>query len=233
MLDGPINAYTWTLGCVAMAVFAFKSWHLYGLTKNPLAIMYTTVTVTLGVAFFFFGVPPFLTNNDAILKYTYFMADLWVQIAMQAMAWLLWFIGLRMVIGLRPLISVTATFSAVLLTLQLLSSQASVSQSPHLVVYADHMPVLIMKSVIYIVIAWPIGYFLIRQAFRQPNTRAILKSLTTGLIFILVSVAATMNNIFDKGSDTVTSTSIVAIFFGLFLLVASLPRTKPGSNRTE
>lgn len=234
MLDGPVNAYTWTLGCAAMIVFAFKSWRLNSQTKNPLAVIYTAITVTLGIAFFFFGVPAFFTADGTILKYTYFLADLFVQISMQAMAWLLWFIGLRTAVQLRVLISLTAGFSAVLLILQLLTSQAWVDQSADLVVYADQMPVLVMKSAIYITIAWPIGYFLIREAFRQSAVRAVLKSLATGLIFILVSLAATINNIFDRGSDTRTSTVVVAVFFGLFLVVAALPRTKPaGSDRAE
>ncbi len=226
MLHTPLNAFTWTLGCLAMYTFAFKGLRTYRVTKNPLALIYIWITTTLGIAFAFFGVPALLTDSAHILKYTYFFADLFVQISMQAMAWLLWFIGLRNYIQLKVLLLFTAVFSLSLMVLQLLTSHAAVSQSAHLVVYSDQLPVLIMKSLIYVAIAWPLGYFFIRQAFTQTSSRAKAKSLVSGLIFILVSLAATSNNIFDKGSDTVESTILVAVFFGIFLITAALPRAK-------
>jgi hypothetical protein len=43
------------------------------------------------------------------------------------------------------------------------------------------------------------------------------------MVFILVSVAATANNIFDKGSDTVSSATTLAIFFTVFLFISLIP----------
>lgn len=227
MLHTPLNAFTWILGCAAMVLFASKSLRTYRAGKNPLALIYIWITAMLGIAFLFFGIPPLLTENARVLKYTYFLADFFVQCSMQAMTWLLWFIGLQSHVRLKVLLTGTSLFSAILLSLQLLTSHAAIDKSPHLVVYSDQLPVLIMKSCIYIAVAWPIGYFLIRQVRAQVSLRAKIKSLSTGLIFILVSLAATTNNIFDKGSDTVQSTGMLAVFFGIFLLIAAWPRAKP------
>ncbi len=230
MIYTPWNAFTWTLGSFTMYTSAFKSWRTYNRNKNPLAIIYFWITFTLGVAFFFFGVPALLSNHTQLLKYTYFLADVFVQCSMQAMAWLVWFIGLRKVIRLRVLLISTSLFSLGLLGTQLLTSEVSLSQNPHLVVYTDHFSVLLMKSVIYLAVALPLGYFILRQVPTQPTRRAQAKSFLNGLIFIVVSLAATYNNIFDKGSDTTTSTTILALIFAAFLAVSLVPSARPSTS---
>lgn len=229
MFHTPLNAFTWILGSAAMFTFGFKSWRSRQRTKNPLARIYFWITMTLGAAFLLFGLPALLTANTDILKYTYFLADVCVQLSMQAMVWLLWFVGLRERIRLWRLLIITSLFSLSLLVTQLFTSQVSLSVHPDLVVYADQWPVLIMKSVIYLTVALPLAYFLLRQVPAQASQRAKIKSLLAGLIFIVVSIAATYNNVFDKGSDTVGSTIVVAAIFAVFLVVAALPSDQSGS----
>lgn len=230
MVHVPINAITWSLGAAALYTFALKSWLSYRRTHNPLAQMYYVLGLAFGTGLFFFGVPGLFTQNLHILRYTYFLADFFVQVSMQAALWLLWFLGLRSRLRLSYLYIMTIPFSAVLMTLQALTSQVSLSQSPYLIVYTDKPAVLILKSIIYLAVAMPIGYFLIRQVPSQISLRAKLKSLTAGMTFILVGLAATINNIFDKGSDTADSAIIVAGFFVIFLIV-QLMRSPASSPR--
>ncbi len=230
MIHVPINAITWSLGAAALYTFAWKSWRSYRWTKNPLARMYLVLGLTFGTGLFFFGVPGLFTQNLHILRYTYFLADLFVQISLQAALWLLWFLGLRNQVRLYYIYLVSIPFSAVLMTLQALTSQVGLSQSPYLIVYTDKPAVLILKSIIYLAVAMPIGYFLIHQVPSQVSLRAKLKSLMAGMTFILVGLAATINNIFDKGSDTADSAIIVAGFFIIFLIV-QLMRSPASSPR--
>ncbi len=217
-----------------MVMFAYKSWRSYRHTNNPLARIYFWITTTLSVAFVFFGLPPLFTENTHVLKYTYFMADLFVQLSMQAMAWLVWYVGLRGTVRLRTVILFTSLLSLCVLIAQLLTSQAFVSQAKHLVVYTDQMPALILKSLIYLSVGLPLGYFMLRQVGHQLSLRAKAKSFLAGIIFIVVSGAATYNNIFDKGSDTVGSTLVLAVIFLSFLIVSALPHVRsearPQSN---
>jgi hypothetical protein len=185
--------------------------------------MYGVLALTFGTALFFFGVPGLTTGDTSVLRYTYFFADLFVQISMQVQVWILWFLGLRNYARLDYLYLFSIPFSAVLMTLQALTSHVEISRSPHLVIYTDKPAVLILKSIIYVAIALPIGYFLLRQAPRQTSLRSKLKSFMAGMTFIVVCIAATTNNIFDKGSDTQTSATVIAIFFVIFLLT-NLPR---------
>jgi hypothetical protein len=225
MIHVPLNSVTWTLGAVALYMFSFNSWRAYRRTKNPLAQMYYVVGLSFGTALFFFGVPGLFTQNPHILRYTYFSADFFVQVSMQVQVWILWFIGLRNRVPLKRLLAVTGPFSAVLITLEVLTSHVAVSRSPYLIIYNDKLPVLVLKSIIYVSIALPLGYFFLRKAPDQTTPRAKVKSLTAGMFFIVVCLAATSNNIFDKGSDTVSSSVTVMIFFIIFLL-AQLPRPR-------
>jgi len=223
MINVPINSVTWTLGAVALYMFSFNSWRAYRRTKNLLAQMYYILGLSFGTALFFFGVPGLFTANTHVLLYTYFSADFFVQVSMQVQVWLLWFIGMRNRIRLQYLFAFTVPLSILSLTVEVLTSHVSVSLSPHLVVYNDKPLVLILKSIIYVSIAIPLGYFFLRQVPSQTTRRAKIKSLAAGLFFIVVCLAATSNNIFDKGSDTVSSAITVMIFFFIFLLV-QLPR---------
>ncbi len=225
MIRLPINSIEWTVGAVALYTFSFKSWRSYRRTKNLLAQMYYILGTTFGTALVFFGVPGLLTQDAHILRYTYFSADFLVQVSMQVQVWILWFIGLRNRARLKTLLAFTIPVSVLSITWEVLTSKVTVSQSPYLIVYTDKTPVLVLKSIIYLTIAMPLGYFFLRQVPLQTTRQAKVKLMASGMFFIVVCLAATSNNIFDKGSDTPTSALTVTIFFIIFLL-AQLPRPR-------
>lgn len=226
----PINAVAWSVGATALYLFVIRSWRTYRITRNPLGQIYTILAFTFGTALFFFGVPALFTQDTHILRVTYFMADLFVQISMQVQVWALWFLGLRNHARLGYIYMVTIPFSAVIMTLQAMTSHVTVSQSPLLVLYSDETAVLILKSIIYVAIALPIGYLLIREAPRQVSMKAKAKSFVAGMTFIVIGLAATFNNIFDNGSDTPGSAAVVLTFFIIFVVVQLLrPVRRPGS----
>lgn len=224
----PINAISWSMGALALYTFCLKGWRSYRLTRNPLGRIYLVLGLTFGTALFFFGVPGLFTHNTHILRVTYFLADLFVQISMQVGIWLLWFLGLQGRVRLDYIYLATMPFSAILMTLQALTSRVSIDTSQDLIVYADKPSVLILKSIIYVAVAVPIGYFLLRQVPLQTSTKAKLKSFMAGLTFIVICVAATSNNIFDNGSDTPVSSAVVAGFFLVFFLTQlARPANRP------
>jgi len=230
-VDVPINAVSWSLGALALYMFAFKSWRSYRTTRNPLGRMYCVLGLTFGTALFFFGVPGLFTRDVSVLRITYFLADLFVQISMQVQLWLLWFLGLQGRTRLVYLYLITVPFSAVLMTLQALTSHVDISWSPYLIVYTDGTAVLILKSIIYLAIALPIGYFFVREAPRQSTFKARAQSFMAGLTFIVVCLAATSNNIFDKGSDTPTSAAVISVLFIIFFLAELLRSSGPKPAR--
>jgi hypothetical protein len=213
------------VGALALYSFSLNSWLAYRKTKSLMSQMYCVLSLTFATALLFFGLPGLVTGDAHVLRYTYFSADFFVQLSMQIQVWILWFLGLRNRLKLRWLLAITLPLSAVTLGLEVLTSQVSLSQSPPLIIYLDKPPVLVLKSIIYLSIALPLGYFLLRQAPAQTSRRAKLKTATAGLFFIVVCLAATSNNIFDKGSDTVGSAHVVLAFFIIFLL-AQLPHSR-------
>ncbi|MGH7194896.1 MAG: hypothetical protein ACREJM_15380 [Candidatus Saccharimonadales bacterium] len=226
----PINAVSWSLGGLALYTFSVKGWRSYRLTRNPLGQIYLVLGLTFGTALFFFGVPGLFTRDTHILRITYFFADLFVQITMQVGIWMLWFLGLRNRVRLDYIYLLTIPFSAILMTLQALTSEVAYSASQNLIIYSDRTSVLILKSIIYVAVAVPIGYFLLRQAPLQTSAKAKLKSFMAGMTFLVICVAATSNNIFDNGSDTPTSSAVVAVFFLIFFL-SQLPRPVRRTSR--
>lgn len=232
MIHVPINAITWSLGFVAFCIFTLKSRNSYRLTKNPLARMYFWLGLSFATSLFFFGVPGLFTQNLHTLRISYFLADLFAQVTMQVGFWLMWFLGLRNRISLRLLLAFTIPFSVILMILQGLTSHVALSQSPYLIQYLDQTPVLILKSIIYGAVSLPLGFFFLRQAPSQLNPRAKIKSAAIGLAFVIVAIASISNCIFDKGSDTKGSATIVAIFFVIFIF-AQLLRPSRGGSATQ
>ena len=221
--SSPFNAYTWTWGGIAVYAFMIKSILSYRRTRNPIARIYIWLGLTFGTGLLFYGLPGLLTDNISILHYTYFVADIGVQLSLQFAVWLMWFLGMRLYVSLKYLLAVSLSLSFAIMIIEVMTSKVSISQSPHLIVYQDKLPVLILKSIIYVLVALPVGYFLLRQVPNQATAKAKIQSFISGLLFIIVCLAATSNNIFDKGSDTISSSTDLAIFFAVFLL-AQLPR---------
>lgn len=225
--SAPLNAYTWTWGAIAVYAFTIRSYISYRRTKNPLAKIYTFVGLSFAMGLLFYGFPGLFTQSPHILNVTYFMADLFVQIALQFAVWLLWFIGLRVYLNLKYLLAITIPLSTVIMVLHVMTSQVSLSLSQNLIIYTDKFPVLLLKSIIYILVPLPLAFFLIKQVPNQSSARAKFQSLIAGAIFIAVMAASVSNNIFDKGSDTRGSCLSLAVFFTIFFL-AQLPRPKLG-----
>lgn len=195
--------------------------------------MYYVLGLTFGTALFFFGVPGLITQDLNVIRITYFLADLFVQISMQVQVWILWFLGLRNRVRLDYLYLVTIPFSTLLMTMQALTSHVSISQSPYIINYIDKPAVLILKSIIYMCVSMPIGYFLIREAPKQVTLPAKLKTLIGGMTFVIVSLAATSNNIFDKGSDTQQSATVLGVFFFVLLLTQLLRPTAAAHTKSR
>lgn len=223
----PINAVTWTWGAIAIYAFTLKSLRSYRQTKGPLARIYVWLGFAFGTGLLFFGLPGFFTQNPHVLRFTYFLADLFVQIALQFATWLVWSIGMRVYTPLRYMLAVTIPLSIAILVTEmteiLTKIDVSVSQSPHLIIYTNQFLALLLKSIIYVLVALPLAFFLLKQVPNQVSRRAKFQSFLGGTLAICVGVAATSNNIFDKGSDTKQSSLSLAVFFTIFLL-AQIPR---------
>lgn len=222
----PIDAIAWCIGAAVLWIFTLKSYLNYRKTRNPLVPMYIGIGIPLGTACLLFGLPLLLTHNETVLFYTNFIGDVFVQITMLAQAWLAWFVGWRKFVPLWLILLFTACLSVPLLIIEYHTSSVHVSMSPYLLVYNDSNVVLWLKSLLYVLIAWPIGYFFIRHGMTQAVKRARVKSIATGATFILISGAAVISNIFDHGSATFTSAVQNFVIFTIFLIITLWPHQK-------
>ncbi len=224
MFGIPYNSIAWLLGFFAVYTFGFRSLLAYRETGNQVAKIYFGMTMAYGLGFFTYGILGVFTLDPNKLLISYVLGDLGVQIGIQFQVWLLWFIGLRNRLRLRYLLIASFSFSTILMILEAYTSKVSVSPSPLLFVSVDIPVVLVMKCILYIAICWPLGYFFLTQSRLQPTTRAKVTSISTGLLFLIVSGAAVLNSITSGGSDTYESSLIDAGIFLIFWIVNLIPR---------
>lgn len=220
------NGVPWTIASVLVYRFGIKGYRSYRKSKNPLSKIYGFLGLTLGTSLFFYGVPILITINADIIKYTYFIGDLFAQIAMQINIWLLWFIVFRYRVRLRNILIFSVPYSVILLAIQLKTSYITYSYNPLIVGYNDHTSLIILKSIIYIGVAWPLGFFFLHQLPSQPDLLTKFKSLIIGGMFILISGIATYQEITDKGADTYNSALFSLVIFLVFLAGSLIPKSK-------
>ncbi|HVE81074.1 MAG TPA: hypothetical protein VNA68_03000 [Candidatus Dormibacteraeota bacterium] len=220
----PLNAYAWTMGGIALFFFALRSYRNHQETKNPVAWMYFLLGAPIAVAFFLYGIPPMLSKDPDVVIQTYYLADMFVMISMIAQSRLMWFIGLKNRIRYAWVALPTIMLTLTILLLEFGTSKAAFGNN--LTLYTDIEPVLYAKSLLYLLICFPIGYFFIHQGALNPETRAKAKSIITGVAFILVSAAAISSSLLQQGSDTHESAISNFFVFLLFLIINTLPRKK-------
>lgn len=224
MFGIPYNSIAWLLGAFAVFTFGFRSLLAYRETGNQVAKIYFGMTMAFGLGFFTYGILGLYTINPNKILVSYVLGDLGVQIGIQFQVWLLWFIGLRNRLRLRYLLIASSSFSAILMILEAFTSKVSINQSPLLFISTDIPLVLVMKCILYMGVSWPLGYFFLTQSRMQPTVRARITSISTGLLFLIVSIAAVVNSITSGGSDSYESALIDAGIFIVFWVVNLIPR---------
>ena len=220
MFGIPYNSMAWLIGAVSVFLFSWKSFLAYKESGNQIARIYFWLSMAFGIGFLAYALPPIFVRDENIIKITYILSEAGVQIGLLIQIWLLWFIGLRNKVRLRYLYAVGVPYSAAIILIEALTSTVTINPAPLLIAQSDITIALIMKYINFFVICWPLGYFFIVQAKLQPTTKARITSITTGLIFIIVSAGA----ITAGGGDTVTSSLIDGIIFFFFIIINLIPK---------
>ncbi|MEO7617344.1 MAG: hypothetical protein ABIS59_00720 [Candidatus Saccharibacteria bacterium] len=224
MHEIPYNSYSWFLGFIALFAFSLRSLAAYNETGNQVAKIYSRMSMAFAFGFLFFAIPMALTLDPAVLTHYYPLSEIPVQIAVQLEIWLLWFIGLRSKIHLRYLLMVSIPLSIIIIGTEIATSHFVVTQNPLIATSVDILFVSFLKSLLYIMISWPLGFFFIAQAKLQPTLRAKITSVMTGLVFLIVSLGAVASSFTSGGGDTYSSTVIDGILFVMFSVVNLMPR---------
>lgn len=185
--------------------------------------MYAIIALLMGTSFFFFGVPNLFSQDPNVLIKTYYLADLFAQLGIIAQTRLLWFIGFKNKISWLVILVPVAlwSLSIMLLETRLIPSHVVVDTNARLVLYIDQPAVLYMKSILYMVVAYPISYFFIRQGFTQKVLKAKINSIAAGMVFLFVATSSIQNALFSNGGDTKTTAITNTILFLLFQVVST------------
>lgn len=220
----PYNSITWILGSLALMAFGLRSFFAYRESGNEIAKIYCGISLSFAVGFLLFGLPAVFTIDTTKLIKTYVLSEAFIQLGMQFQVWLLWFIGLRNRVRLRYLLLASGLMSASIVVIEAFTSRYKIMTNPLFFVSMDIPLALIMKSILYIAVCWPLGYFFIVQARHQASFRSKLTSYVTGLVFLIISAGAVASCITSGGGDTYSSSVIDSIVFIGFLVVNLIPR---------
>jgi hypothetical protein len=165
----PYNSFSWFLGFVGLFLFSLRSLAAYKETGNQVAKIYSRMSMAFALGFLFFAIPMALTLDPAVLTKYYTLSEIPVQIAVQLEIWLLWFIGLRNKIHLRYLLLVSIVLSIIIIGTEIGTSHFVITQNPLIATSVDILFVSFLKSILYIMISWPLGFFFIAQAKLQKS----------------------------------------------------------------
>ncbi len=225
MSNIPINSITWLVGFIPTFIFSIRSYRIYHTTKNPVALGYSIFMILIALCLLFFGLPTIFTQNFEILKRTAFMANLFLQVGLLVLLWLAWLLIFRKKINLFFIMTLAILYTGFMLIREYSTLQVYITYPPRLIHYLNIPLVLVMQSIILLVLAVPIGFHFLWQSSAQKDSLSKLRAIMTGLLFIIVPLAATSTNILNKGNDTFTSTLIEFIFFVFLLIALILPKS--------
>lgn len=216
----PINAIAYSFGALTMFIYAIRGFYSYRQTHNPLAQIYVSVGLTLGLSFFWWGIPPLFSTNPHLLIYGQYLADSFLQLCFVAMARLLWFFGFRDHLKFRYLAIPIILWGIPLVASDILYSTVTIIGD--IAAYHDAFITLVLKSIIYIAVPWPVGYFYMKQGLKQPELLNRLKLISMGLVYVLISAFAVLDNL-NGGADTQADSIGRIVIFALFLLITVWP----------
>lgn len=219
----PLNAIAWSLGVPGGAIFTYKTARIYVNQRNPLAGLYSIVFGLLMLSFCFFGFPGWFTHDTKALTLAYYFADFFLLASFIAQAYLLWFVGLKTRINKWAILGPTILLITTIFVLDLMGSRSF--YQPNLILNVDPTLSLGLKTILYLIIPWPLAYFIIRIGTQQTSAAAQAKSIIIGLAYFALSTGSVFSNIFDNGADTISSSSINIVCFIIFFIITAWPRS--------
>lgn len=182
LADVPFNSFVWAMGSVACLMLFYRSYTNYRRSKNELSRYLAWFGLLMGAGQALLAVPSFFTLDAGILRTTYLMAEFLIYSSAVAQAAILWCLILRSHVSIY---AVTLPIAAVGLISWLYAIPRSTLEiSNNFINYRDPTFSTIVVGLVLMSLFIPVGIYFLRSAGQQTNTKAILTSLTLGLVYI-------------------------------------------------
>jgi hypothetical protein len=204
------------MGSLACYMLGYRSYASYKVSRNELSAYLAWFGLLMGLGQSILAVPGFMTSDPSTIRTTYLIAELFIYSSMAAQAAVLWCLLLRSRIprfyALAPVVAVGAAAWLYAIPRSTLRFTAD-----NFIEYRDPLFSTIVIGVFLIALFLPVGIYFLRSASRQEGTKAILTSLSLGLVY--VGVGLFTGGIELLAGQVITPRSAVfdlAFFFVLF-----------------
>lgn len=182
----PLNSITWLMGTLACFMLGYRSLTNYRRSKNELSKYLAWFGFLMGVGQFFLAVPSFFTLDLDILRTGYIIGEAWIYGSAVAQAAILWCLILR---SKMPIYAMTVPITVVgALSWLYALPRSTIEITNNFVVYRDPLLSTIVVGVVLLSLFLPVGIYFLRSASQQAHPKAILTSLTLGLVYVGVGI---------------------------------------------
>jgi hypothetical protein len=180
--DVPFNSFVWLMGSTACFMLFYRSLISYRRSKNELSKYLAWFGFLMGIGQALLSIPAFFTTDSDVLRFTYLIGELVIYCSAIAQAAVLWCLILRSRV---PIYAATVPIGVIGLVSWLYAIPRSTLEiSDNFINYRDPTFSTIVVGLVLFCLFVPVGIYFLRSASQQTNTKAILTSLTLGLVYI-------------------------------------------------
>jgi hypothetical protein len=180
--DVPFNSFVWLTGSMACFMLFYRSYASYRGSKNELSKYLAWFGILMGIGQLFLAVPSFFTLDTDTLRLTYLMGEFVIYCSAAAQAAVLWCLVLR---SRAPLYAATLPVGILGLVSWLYAIPRSTLEiSNNFINYRDPTFSTIVIGLVLLSLFIPVGIYFLRSASQQAHTKAILTSLTLGVVYV-------------------------------------------------
>lgn len=220
--DVPFNSFVWLMGSIACFVLFYRSYASYHSSKNELSKYLAWFGLLMGMGQALLALPPFFTLDTDTLRQTYLIGEFLIYCSAVAQSAVLWCLILRSRVPLYAPALVVAVFGLISWLYAIPRSTLEISNN--FINYRDPTFSTIVIGLILLSLFIPVGIYFLRSASQQAHTKAILTSLTLGVVY--VGVGLFTGGIELLAGQVITPVSAIAdlAFFTVMTSVLLWPR---------
>ncbi len=180
--DVPFNSFVWIMGSIACLMLFYRSYANYRRSKNELSKYLAWFGLLMGIGQALLAIPPFFTQDTDVLRVTYLLAEFVIYSSAVAQAAVLWCLILR---SHTSVYAATVPIGIIGFIAWLYAIPRSTLEiSSNFINYRDPTFSTIVVGLVLMGLFVPVGIYFLRSASQQTNTKAILTSLTLGLVYV-------------------------------------------------
>jgi hypothetical protein len=179
----PLNSITWSMGSLACFMLFYRSYTSYHVSRNELSKYIAWFGLLMGIGQAWLAVPPFFTLDPGTLRASFLAGEFFIYGSAVAQAAVLWCLILRTRVSIYYATVPTALLGLASWLYAIPRSTLQFS-SDNFINYRDPLFSTIVVGVVLITLFIPVGIYFLRSASHQAHVKAMLTSLSLGLVYV-------------------------------------------------